>query len=374
MAGELLEQFRENLDKFIPREKLLYTRTRGFSAYFGGDEDVADVSWERTISRDEDGYAYSLFLSYLYQRYQERDALNNSDIDFSYPRGIPGYGADISFLLEDATTWLQENLGKLPQPYMGYFHFLPPHFPYRTHRDFYNQFLADGFAPAEKPPDMYANLEFQSGSEAENRTLYDEFILHVDSEFGRLFDQLEASGMLGNTWVVLTSDHGEMFERGVQGHQTPLLYEPVIRIPLMIFEPGRKSRADVHVPTSAVDVLSTLLHVTGQEPAAWTEGSVLPPFSNAHPVPDRNVYVLEAKNNKQFAPFTMATTALRKENFKLIYFFGYKELGATERIELYDLKADPEEMNNLFRAKRETARDMLHELNRKLGEVNEPYL
>ncbi len=65
-------------------------------------------------------------------------------------------------------------------------------------------------------------------------------ILYADKEFGRFFDYLDSSGLLDNTWVVLTSDHGEMFERGIDGHDTEVLYEPVIRIPLMIFEPGRK--------------------------------------------------------------------------------------------------------------------------------------
>ena len=204
---------------------------------------------------------------------------------------------------------------------------------------------------------------------------YDEYLLHVDREFGRLFDHLDSSGLLENTWVILTSDHGEMFERGVQGHSTPLLYDPIIRIPLMIFEPGRKARADVHMPTSAIDVLPTLLHVTGQQSASWTEGVVLPPFSNVTPDPSRSIYVLESKNNKKYAPFTVATTALRKENYKLMYFFGYGELGAEgERVELYDLANDPEELNDLSSSKRETTAELLNEIKQKLAEVNEPYL
>jgi choline-sulfatase len=166
-----------------------------------------------------------------------------------------------------------------------------------------------------------------------------------------------------------------MFERGVQGHQTPLLYEPVIRIPLMIFEPGRQTRTDVYTSTSAIDVLPTLLHVTGQQSVEWTEGTVLSPFSTTNPTPNRSVYVLEAKKNKQFAPFTIATTALRKENYKLMYFFGYRELGTEgERIELYDLANDPEELNDLSLSKREITAELLNELKQKLEEIDEPYL
>jgi arylsulfatase A-like enzyme len=172
----------------------------------------------------------------------------------------------------------------------------------------------------------------------------------------------------------LTSDHGEMFERGVVGHQTPLLYEPLVHIPLMIFEPGRKTRLEIQALTSAVDLLPTLLHVTGQSPADWTEGMVLPPYSSSYPNEDRSVFALEARTNKKYAPLTVATTILLKGQYKLIYFFGYDELAGRERIELYDIRADPEEMNDLSISKRETTNEMLNELKEKLAEKNKPYL
>ncbi len=57
-----------------------------------------------------------------------------------------------------------------------------------------------------------------------------------------------------------------------------------------------------------------------------------------------------------------------------MYFIGYSELGAEgERIELYDIKNDPEELNDLSSSKRETTADLLNELKQKLAEVNQPY-
>jgi len=124
---------------------------------------------------------------------------------------------------------------------------------------------------------------------------YDEFILYVDREFGKLMDKMESSGLLENSWGVLTSDHGELFERGILGHITEVLYKPLIRVPLLIFEPGRKTRTDVYTKTSAVDILPTLLHVTGKQMPDWTEGVVLPPFSSDIPDPKRDIYVMEAR-------------------------------------------------------------------------------
>jgi len=190
--------------------------------------------------------------------------------------------------------------------------------------------------------------------------------------FGRFYDNLEKAGLLENTWLVLTSDHGEMFERGIQGHFTPVLYQPVIRVPLMIFEPGRRTRADVYANTSAVDVVPTLAHVTGQAPTPWSEGRVLPPFAPQES--ERSIYVLQARTNPQYAPLTTATVTLVKGQYKLIRFFGYQELNNEERLELYDLQSDSEEMNNLYSAKPETAAELSKELQDKIAEMNAPYL
>jgi choline-sulfatase len=209
---------------------------------------------------------------------------------------------------------------------------------------------------------------------ARQRVAYDEYILYLDREFKRLFDHLDSTGVLSNTWVVFTSDHGELFERGIRGHISPLLYQPVVRVPLLIFEPGRTSRLDVHAPTSAIDILPTLLHVSGQLPADWTEGSILPPFASDAPDPERDIFALHAKANDPEKALTHATAMLVRGRYKLMYFFGYEELGAeAERVELYDLENDPEEMRDLYAEQGALGRELLDALRAKLSAVNAPY-
>ena len=373
VANRLLTQFSVNMDEYVPMGRLFLANDDFIYSLFGNDEDTASVSWIRAMKRKEEGFAYSLFLARLYEQQRGKVA---SELMSQFPGGIPHIAADDYFLLEDAIDWLGGTLSTLPQPFMGYFHFLPPHRPYLTHRDFQDRFAQDGFSPVYKPPDKY----FQEDNKIEfllrKRTNYDEYVLYADREFGRLMDRLEASGMLENAWVVLTSDHGEMFERGILGHITSVLYQPVIRVPLMIFEPGQKTRRDVHVNTSAVDLLPTLLHLTGQPPADWVEGTVLPPFAPTEPDPERSLFAVQARTNEQYEPLTVATTALVKGQYKLMYFFGYEEMGGTgsERIEMYDLQNDPEELNDLYAVKRDTAGDLFGELKAKLEEVDEPYL
>lgn len=383
-ANLLLRQFRDTMEEYIPKNKYFLTGNgfdsqQGFSlfsdsiipALFENDEDIALVSWIRAMSTEETGYAYSLFLSPLYERYRNYIYENRfADIKAIFPRGIPRDDYD-HFLLEDAINAIGGLLTTIPQPFTGYFHFWPPHAPYNTHIDFMDRFYEDSYTPPSKPQDMFGD----NGDKTKNRREYDEYILYVDREFGRFYDHLEQNGLLENTWVVLTSDHGELFERGIEGHRTPVLYEPVVRVPLLIFEPGRESRTDIYENTSAVDILPTLLHVTGQEPAGWTEGVVLPPFASENPNPDRSVYVVHPEKSEQFSTLPIATLSIRKGDYKLMYFYGYKELGAgSERVELYNLKDDPDELNDLYEVEKEIGQKLLNELKTKLKEVNAPYL
>ena len=383
-ANTLLRQFRGDLESYIPKSRYFLSGDDADSnqgsflssdkiiqTFFSSDEDIALVSWIRAMENEQEGYAYSLFLSPLYEEYRDRYfGARFKELKELFPRGIPKDDYD-NFVLEQAIDGIGNFLLTTPQPFMGYFHFWPPHAPYNTHRDFNRHFYEDGYNPPVKPLDLFGD----NSPKTKNRTEYDEYILYVDREFGRFYDHLEKNGLLENTWIVLTSDHGELFERGIEGHRTPVLYEPVVRVPLMIFEPGRDSRVDIHANTSAVDVLPTLLHVTGGKKADWTEGFVLPPFAPQEPDLERNVYVVQAEKSEQSALLTVATLTIRKGVYKLMYFFGYEELGGDgERVELYNIKDDPEELNDLFETEKETGQELLDELKAKLEEINAPYL
>lgn len=370
-ANTLLKQFHESIDEFIPREKFfLESFDTLVSALFKNDDDIASISWLRSMRIQENGgFAYSLFLSHLYESIQEK---RREDLRKVFPRGIPTTGADYGYLLETAIDAVGQRLAEIPQPFFGYFHFMPPHHPYRTPSEFFNAFKDDGFKPVEKPVDILVRQEVKNLPM--KRTEYDEFILYCDREFGRFYDELESSGLLENTWLVLTSDHGEMFERGFAGHGSKLLHQPVVRIPLMIFEPGRHIGMDVHEYTSAIDVLPTLSHVTGHSTPEWGEGAVLPPYETTPPDSDRNIYVVQAIDNSPTAPLTEASITLTRERYKLHYYFGYPEAGNAELVKLFDIQSDPEELVDLSTSKKGIALELLNELRRTLKEVNEPYL
>jgi len=371
-ANILLEQFHAQMSELVPWESLFLRPYFGFVLdMFGKDIDNAMVAWTRNVDIKQYGYSYSLFLSQFYEVLKEQ---RYATLNKEFPRGIPSTGfADNDFLLENATDWVGKKLPNIPQPFLGYFHFLPPHGPYNTPLEFIGRFGHDGYKPINKPVDVFS--ENRSYADLlERRIEYDEYLLYVDREFGRLFNYLETAGLMENTWLVLTSDHGEMFERGISGHSTNALYQPVIRIPLLIFEPGRKTSMDIYTRTSAVDVLPTLAHLTGHQIPDWTEGVLLPPYAPTSPDPNRSIYVVEANRNDGSIPLTRASTVIVRGGYKLLYYFGYKEREIDELIRLFNIETDPEELIDLYASQKDIADELLKELKSKLDEVNRPYL
>ena len=163
---------------------------------------------------------------------------------------------------------------------------------------------------------------------------------------------------LKNSYLVLTSDHGECFERGQDSHLTPLMYESLLNIPLMISAPGQNTRTDILSATNSVDVLPTLLHLTGHEVPDWCEGSLLPGFGGQAD-PERSTFSVEAKTNPAFAALKKASLAMRKGKYKLINYIGYE---SEDSFELYDLEDDPEELVDLYSTQAGIARSLTDEL------------
>jgi len=370
LVNVLLRQFSESIEDYIPRDSLLINHSKIINELFSADMDISLVSWDRETNRTDDGYSYSLFLSRLLEKIQERKL---RDYKSQYPNGLPFIEGNNYYTLEEGIDWFKEYVLQLPQPFFSYVHYFPPHHPYKARREFNGIFANDGFKPVEKPQDI-----FTEGHEfhflLKSRTFYNEFIRHVDSEFGRLFNTLEESGILENSWVVLTSDHGELHERGITGHVTATLYQPIVRIPLLIFNPNNKERIDIHTPTSAVDVMTTLLHLTDHNIPNWAEGSILPPFNPNDPAKERNVYTVQARFNDPDLPLTQVSVSLVNDNYKLIYYRGYAELdGDYDRSLLYNIKDDPEEMNELSNIKRNTKDELENIVKNKLEEMNAPF-
>jgi arylsulfatase A-like enzyme len=295
-------------------------------------------------------------------------ASDRTELSAEYPRGLP---TNYDYSYENAT--VLEGIGQLitnslerSRPYLAYFHLWSPHGPYHARANFVGPFEEDLRLPS-KPRHPLAESDLSEQVLRQHRREYDEFIADLDAEFGRLLADLERSGLLQDSYVIVTSDHGESFERGEYGHATALMHAPVTHIPLLISAPGQRTRSDYHDVTSNVDLLPTILKLAGQAIPPGVEGTLLPGFGGQE-VSLRSIFSVMGKDNAAFQPILHATFGLIKGPHELLYFTGYP--GHPDQYELYHLDEDPDELHNLFTKDITTASHMREELLEAINAVN----
>jgi arylsulfatase A-like enzyme len=93
---------------------------------------------------------------------------------------------------------------------------------------------------------------------------YEACLAYLDSQVGRLLAELDGRGVLENTLVIITSDHGEQFgEHGLFGHGNSL-YLPLLHVPLLMAFPARvPAGASVNMPVSLRDLPATIMDLIG---------------------------------------------------------------------------------------------------------------
>ena len=145
------------------------------------------------------------------------------------------------------------------------------------------------------------------------RDCYDDCISSLDDQLGRLLDELHGKGLLDNTLVIITSDHGESFgDHGVFGHGTGL-YLDQIAVPLVILSPGAPAGRVVADPVSLRDLPATVVDQLGLSAGSPFPGHSLAAFwssspgqaaSGDHPSPygTRARQCVPASTSKQPAP------------------------------------------------------------------------
>ncbi len=119
---------------------------------------------------------------------------------------------------------------------------------------------------------------------AERRWRYEEAIATIDAEIRTMLDTLQSRGLLENTLIVVTADHGELFgEHGLFGHGHSL-YLDEIRVPLLIVPPrGLPQGRRIEQPVSLRDVARTITDVVGIDGAQLDGVSLRPFWESASP-------------------------------------------------------------------------------------------
>lgn len=171
--------------------------------------------------------------------------------------------------------------------------------------------------------------------------IYDEEIFFTDLQIGRLFDGLEARGLLDETLVILTSDHGEGLRRSDDhGHiyHGQTLYDNLIHVPLIAWAPGTPGRR-VDVPVATIDIVPTILALNGVQHPGPLSGVSLVPWLRGDSDATHPPVV-----SQKFQPRRDAKLAMVQWPHKVIWNIPLNTW------EVYDLRHDPDETRNLVHA------------------------
>jgi len=196
-------------------------------------------------------------------------------------------------------------------------------------------------------PGHYAYTEMTDYDHKMIRAAYYAMIELLDTNIGRLLDDLEARGILDNTMVIFHSDHGEMLgDHGIY-LKGPYFYEPGVRVPLIISLPGKFQAGQVcNDLTELTDLAPTILEACGFEPGAGMQGrSLLPILAHGAAGTRDSVYCEYYDANIRHQNPKAHLTMVRNARYKLV-----RSHGAVCGVggELYDLHTDPGEVNNLY--------------------------
>ncbi len=270
--------------------------------------------------------------------------------------------------------WIRENAGR---SFFLFLHTYQVHNPYSCPQPYDTMFLDPDATLRQldmsplgynhenryKPPESEAYLRNVIA-------LYDEEIRYTDEVLiAPLIAELKSLGIYDRTMIVITADHGEeFFEKGGWLH-THALYEPLLKVPLIIKYPGsRDAGARVDRRARITDIMPTILEEMGVDlPRDEIDGrSLVPLIRGREKGTERMVRAdLAANVAKHRIPQKQGIT----DGFlKIIVNDPYSPVDLaffkfpppdTGRLEVYDLASDPKEMTNLASKRPDLARRLL---------------
>lgn len=212
--------------------------------------------------------------------------------------------------VDTALRWLEDERRR---PFFLWVHLYDPHTPYTA------------------PPEWAARFP---------RTLagaYDAEVAFADFQLGRLLDALGSDGRLARTVVAVLADHGEMLGEHGEATHGFFVYEPAVRIPMVLAGPGLPARV-IEDQVRIVDVMPTLLELLRVPAPAAVQGTSLMPLTRGQRL---NLLALSESWFPRFHYGWSELVAIQDERFKLI---------RAPRPEVYDLQRDAGELRDLSAA------------------------
>jgi arylsulfatase A-like enzyme len=248
----------------------------------------------------------------------------------------PGHATDL--FTEWAVDYISEQ-AKDEQPFFLYLAYNAPHFPVQPPKEWSDRVRQRNPGLPEKRSNLIA------------------FIEHLDNGIGKVIASLKESGQYENTIIIFTSDNGghlpDLANNGPLRDGKQSMYEGGLRVPTLVSWPGQiAAGSSTNQLNLSMDIYPTLLQLAGVEINHTVEGrSFLNTLlGNAVKEEERVVYFTRREGGLTYGGKTYH--ALRKGDWKLLQNSPYQPM------ELYNLKIDPKEENDLIKSEPEIYKEM----------------
>jgi arylsulfatase A-like enzyme len=271
----------------------------------------------------------------------------------SLPMGAERRRKDAAAVSHDFLDWLSEQ--DQGRPFFAFLNFFDAHTPYLLPEGAESRFGPSVHDPADTALLHNWNNRPKKNVPAKLAKLasdsYDNCIAYVDSEVGKLLDELERRCLLDNTLVIITSDHGEhLGEHGLFGHGKSL-YSQELHVPLVIITPGGLVNGRiVSAPVSLRDLPATVADVVGYQTDSPFPGTSLARYWQST-LPDD-----QAQTTAVLSEVALRDTVSRNQSrppawrgpMKSIVSDGRAYIrNADGREEVYDILNDPADLRDL---------------------------
>ena len=282
-----------------------------------------------------------------------------------------------AYIAGKASAWLKQYADS--RPFYLQVAMTGPHPPFDAPAGYRDMFSADDMPhaimtpPAEpmSPPvrRMYERRGVAEMTESQSRLMISHYYAKIafnDALVGQFIQTLDEIGAMDNTWIIYTSDHGEMLGDHLMT-QKVVFYEGSLNIPLIIRPPGGTSPWVNSGLTDHYDIVDTMLDATGASPLQDDHGiSLVPKIEAGNSAPDaqQGKEVVFSEVNR----YSMARTARYKMAIGSI---------TREPVELYDMQNDPNELENRVNdpALADVRQEMLEQhFSKLLNNINEAQL
>jgi arylsulfatase A-like enzyme len=246
---------------------------------------------------------------------------------------------------ERAAAWLSSRKAKGDSsPFFLWVHYMDTHEPYVPEKRYMEQIdpsidLSEGEMFSLFKEVLLKRDASDSGKVGLLRRLYHAHVIEVDGYARELFYTLESMDLLRETAVIVTSDHGDEFgEHGGLSHDDKL-YSELIDIPLLIYDQERKVRETCSELVSNIDIPPTVAHLFGLGRVAAFQGESLLPVGRYTRKGCFGEALFQVKGKG--GDISKDVYFYREDDLKIVYRAGQ------DAWEMYDLKADPRERENI---------------------------